>query len=285
MKKIMTIILLTLIANYTMGQVDYNKKTDRFCLNSTLDYRRGKEYKKELIEMFKYAGSLEGKRWWTGYYVPKQEFPDKDASEEVKKAMREKREKDMDEYWDKEEEMLKIYPCYKHLFIQWTSFYSPHALSYDPKDTTLVVLSPGKETASSRNIEMGKNTVRTWKMKVDKETYNSIQMLHMLVIYTAVPMDAYSSQLDGTLYYITWNDWRGDYLVQSPNDCESATVKRVIKVFDNIMNAVGDQDQEYLHTLLMPTVHELIAHYRTLLHPDVNIDEGSLDMQRPNMNQ
>ena len=36
MKKIMTIILLTLIANYAMGQVDFSKKTDRFCLNSTL---------------------------------------------------------------------------------------------------------------------------------------------------------------------------------------------------------------------------------------------------------
>ena len=86
MKKMITIILLTLIATYAMGQVDYNKKTDRFCLNSTLRYRNGKEINKDIIEMFKYAGNQEGKRWWTGYYVPKQEFPDKDASEEVKKA-------------------------------------------------------------------------------------------------------------------------------------------------------------------------------------------------------
>ena len=53
MKKIMTIILLTLIANHAMGQVDYSKKTDRFGLSSTLRYQRGKEINKELIEMFK----------------------------------------------------------------------------------------------------------------------------------------------------------------------------------------------------------------------------------------
>ena len=188
----MTIILLTLIANHAMGQVDYSKKTDRFSLSSTLRYQRGKEINKELIEMFKYAGNLEGKRWWTGYYVPKQEFPDKDASEEVKETMRKKRQQDMEEYEDKEEEMQKIHPCYQHLFINATSFYPPHALSYDSKDTTLVTLSPGKETASSRNIEMGKNTVRIWKMKVNRDTYNSIQTLHMLVIYTALPMDAIS---------------------------------------------------------------------------------------------
>ena len=117
MKKMITIILLTLIATHAMGQVDYNKKTDRFCLNSTLRYRNGKEINKDIIEMFKYAGNQEGKRWWTGYYVPKQEFPDKDASEEVKKAMREKRHQDIDEYMEKEEEMQKIYPRYKHLFI------------------------------------------------------------------------------------------------------------------------------------------------------------------------
>ena len=280
MKKIMTIILLTLIASHALGQVDFSKKTDRFCLSSTLRYQRGKEINKDIIEMFKYAGSLEGKRWHTGYYVPKQEYPDKDASEEVKKAMREKREKDMDEYFDKEDKMQEIYPCYKHLFIEWASFYSPHALSYNPKDTTLVVLSPGKETTSSRNIEMGKNTVSTWKMKVDKDTYNSIQKLHMLVIYTAVPMDAVSNQLDGTLYYITWNDWRGDHLIQSPSGAESTTAKQVLKVFKDIMNAVGDQNQEELQAL-MPTVHELIDHYRTLLHPDVIIDENTnLDLQR-----
>ena len=97
MKKHIIIIAMALIATYAMGQVDYNKKTDRFCLNSTLRYRNGKEINKDIIEMFKYAGNQEGKRWWTGYYVPKQEFPDKDASEEVKKAMREK--------WHKETSM------------------------------------------------------------------------------------------------------------------------------------------------------------------------------------
>ena len=280
----MTIILLTLIVSHAMGQVDRNKKTDRFSLSSTLYYQHGKENKKELIEMFKYAGNLEGKRWHTGYYAPKQEFPDKDASEEVKEAMRKKREKEMDEYMDKEYEMQETFPCYEHLFIEWTSFYPPRALSYDPKDTTLVTLSPGKETASSRNIEMGKNTVRTWKMKVDKAIYDAIQELHMLIIYTAVPMDSYSNRLDGTLYYITWGNWRGDYLVQSPNDCESATVNRVIKVFEDIMNAVGGKSQEELQAL-MPTVNELIAHYRTLLHPDAIVDELNLDMRRPNWNQ
>ena len=263
---------MALIASYAMGQVDYNKKTDRFCLNSTLRYRNGKEINKDIIEMFKYAGNQEGKRWWTGYYVPKQEFPDKDASEEVKKAMREKWHKDLDEYTDKKEEMQKIYPRYKHLFISAPSFNPPHALSYDAKDTSLVVLSPGKEAASPNNIEMGKNVIRTMKMKVDKETYNTIQTLHMLAIYTAVPMDAISNQLDGTLYYITWSDWRGDFLVMSPSGAESATAKRVLHVFNDIAYAVGDHDLKGLQEL-MPTVNELIAHYRTLLHPDVIVDE------------
>ena len=120
--------------------------------------------------MFKYAGNQEGKRWWTGYYVPKQEFPDKDASEEVKKAMREKWHKEIDKYTDKEEEMQKIYPRYKHLFISAPSFNPPHALSYDARDTSLVVMSPGKKAASPDNIEMGKNMVRTMKMKVDNST-------------------------------------------------------------------------------------------------------------------
>ena len=189
--------------------------------------------------MFKYAGNQEGKRWWTGYYVPKQEFPDKDASEEVKKAMREKRHQDIDEYMEKEEEMRKIYPCYKHLFISAPSFYPPHALSYDARNTSLVV---------------------------------TIQTLHMLAIYTAVPMDAVSNQLDGTLYYITWSDWRGDFLVMSPSGAESATAKRVLHLFNDIAYAVGDHDLKGLQEL-MPTVNELIAHYRTLLHPDVIVDE------------
>ena len=279
MKKMITIILLTLIATHAMGQVDYNKKTDRFCLNSTLRYRNGKEINKDIIEMFKYAGNQEGKRWWTGYYVPKQEFPDKDASEEVKKAMREKWHKEIDKYTDKEEEMQKIYPRYKHLFISAPSFNPPHALSYDARDTSLVVLSPGKEAASPNNIEMGKNVIRTMKMRVDKETYNAIQTLHMLAIYTAVPMDAISNQLDGTLYYITWSDWRGDFLVMSPSGAESATAKRVLHVFNDIAYAVGDHDLKGLQEL-MPTVNELIAHYRTLLHPDVIVDEKlNLDLQ------
>ena len=209
MKKMITIILLTLIATHAMGQVDYNKKTDRFCLNSTLRYRNEKEINKDIIEMFKYAGNQEGKRWWTGYYVPKQEFPDKDAS---------------------------------------------------------------KEAASPNNIEMGKNVVRTMKMKVDKEAYRAIQTLHMLAIYTAVPMDAVSNQLDGTLYYITWSDGRGDFLALSPSGAESATAKQVLHLFNDIAYAVGDQDLKGLQEL-MPTVNELIAHYRTLLHPDVIVDE------------
>ncbi len=203
MKKMITIILLTLIATHAMGQVDYNKKTDRFCLNSTLRYRNGKEINKDIIEMFKYAGNQEGKRWWTGYYVPKQEFPDKDASEKVKTAMREKRHQDIDEYMEKEEEMQKIYPCYKHLFINAPSFYPPHALSYDARDTSLVVLSPSKEAVSPNNIEMGKNVVRTMKMKVDKETYNAIQTLHMLVIYTAAAVPNQPQQNESSMYSMT----------------------------------------------------------------------------------
>ena len=57
MKKHIIIIAMALISSYAMGQVDYNKKTDRFCLNSTLRYRNGKEINKDIIEMFKYAGN------------------------------------------------------------------------------------------------------------------------------------------------------------------------------------------------------------------------------------
>ena len=70
MKKMITIILLTLIATHAMGQVDYNKKTDRFCLNSTLRYRNGKEINKDIIEMFKYAGKITTRRQTASASIP-----------------------------------------------------------------------------------------------------------------------------------------------------------------------------------------------------------------------
>lgn len=274
MKSYSIIFLLSLIATYAMGQPQ--PKTDRLFVSPTQKYRKGVNQFQEIIEAFQYEGSLEAKRWWTGYYEPSSFTPHvkKKKGEEARAKAREKAQEKakakLEAYEKKEEDMKKVYPCHNHLFLVNPSFNAPYGFSYDVQDTVLVYLRMAKRAPT-----MEKTRITATKMKVDVAVYDSIQMLHMLAVYTAVPMDPAFTQLDGERYHFIWRDWLGDRYARS-HDSETPTGKMLQGTFRLICEAVGNNDSKRLQAL-MPTVHELLAHYRTLLLPDVIVDGWELD--------
>ena len=256
------ILLFTLIASNSAGQV----KTDRFFVSPTQSYHRGEDYFHYLVESFQYEGSLEGKRWWTDYYAPRYRYT-------TNKRKQAKAEKEKEAYDKKQEEMKKVYPYHRILFFVNPSCNAPYGFSYSPQDTALVYLRIKKMAPT-----MEKTVVTATKMKVDVAVYDSIQTLHMLTVYTAVPMDPTFTQLDGERYHFVWGDWLGNRYAQS-HDSETSTGKKLQGTFRDICISISNNDCERL-SALMPTVHELLAHYRTLLLPDVPVDGWELDMYR-----
>lgn len=273
MKPYSIILLLTLIATHAMGQPQ--PKTDRLFVSPTQKYRKGVNQFQELIEAFQYEGSLEAKRWWTGYYEPSfaphvKKKKGEEARAKARKKAQEKARAKMDAYEKKEEEMKKLHPCHNFIFLVDPSFSTPYGFSYDAQDTALVYLRMTKRAPT-----MEKTQMTSTKLKVDVAVYDSIQMLHMLAVYTAVPMNPDFTQLDGERYHFIWREWLGDRYARS-HDSETPTGKHLQGTFRLICEAVGNKDSKRLQTL-MPTVHELLAHYRTLLLPDVIVDGWELD--------
>ena len=138
-------------------------------------------------------------------------------------------------------------------------------------------------------------------MKVDVALYDSIQMLHMLANYTAVPMDQrpfdrlvhfvkpqkdpnalhsglFPNELEFTYLHFVWGDPTGDKYAKTHN-CESETAKILKRTFLHICWAVYNNRPDLLETL-EDTIHLLQIQYRRLLLPDVNIDGISLDKSR-----
>ena len=185
---------------------------------------------------------------------------------------RKKREKAYNVYekeWDK---MTDSLPHHRHLFIARPSFSSPFGLSYSPKDTALVYL----EQRWDGNKKKGKKaTFHSHKMLVTEAIYDSIQCLHKLAVYTSAQFDPDYTTLDGTSYHFIWGTTSGDKYARS-SDNGSSTCKQLQSTFNNICTALRTDDYNLLNSL-MPTVHELLAHYRTLLLPDVPIDDWDLD--------
>ena len=166
----------------------------------------------------------------------------------------------------------------------------PFALTYDDKDTSLVVLkSNGKE------LVWDETKIKVAKMKVDMATYDSIQMLHKLASYTTVPMGQcpdgdgrlmhfvtpkkdpnalYSGLLPGELdfihFHFVWGDPTGDKYAKTRN-CESETAKILKRTFLRICWAVYNNNPDQLD-MLEDTIHLLLIQYRRLLLPDVNVD-------------
>ena len=267
MKKALTLMLLTLIVISTFAQPLKIMRTDRLLTASGLPhYRKGKDINTPFIEAFRYGMSQEAKRWRTGYYEPNIPYVSTEKG-------RKKREEAYDAYEKKRDKMEEQLPCYGHLFLARPSFTPPYGFSYSPKDTAFVYLE--QQWNGSKKRKNKKVTLYAHKMKVSEAIYDSIQCLHKLAVYTSVQFDPDYTMLDGTRYHFIWSSFPGDkYAISSDNG--SPTCKQLQKTFENICVALRTDNSDQLQSL-MPTVHELLAHYRTLLLPDVPIDDWDLD--------
>ena len=281
MNRSFTIILLALIASYATAQkTNVSKTTDRLEAVTMLNYLDGAEYIKDMTETFRYEGFLEGKRWYTEYYEPK-------LPSFLNEKARKIRRKVEDEYYDKRSEMLDLYPEHDYLVMIRSSVDGPVALTYDKQDTALVLLK-----CYDMMPQLDKSQVKKIKMKVDVAAYDSIQRLHLLAVYTAVPMDPTpgnklidvvrrpdaplqvmpsSLNFDTMNFHFVWGHYTGDLYARS-HTCMSPTAKKLIETFYEICSCVTHQDSEALRKL-KPTVNELLSQYRKLRLPDVIVDE------------
>ena len=276
MKRLISMMVLALLAISATAQT-----TDRLSASSVLNYSsRGTESDKDLIEIFRYEAQLEGKRWNTNYYDEKGYYGAKTTEEK-------------DAYMKKEAAMLEKYPAdHRKLVIVQMPDETPFALTYDVKDTSLVVLK-----SYEKNLVWDKTKIKVAKMKVDVAMYDSIQMLHMLANYTAVPMDQrpfnrlvhfvkpnknpnalYSGLFPDDLEFIHLHFVWGDKYAKTHN-CESETAKILKRTFIHICWAVYNNNSDQLE-MLEDTIHLLLTQYRRLLLPDVNVDGVLLDKSR-----
>ena len=276
MKRLISMLVLALLAISATAQT-----TDRLSASSVLNYSsRGTESDKDLIEIFRYEAQLEGKRWNTNYYDEKGYYGAKTTEEK-------------DAYMKKEAAMLEKYPAdHRKLVIVQMPDETPFALTYDVKDTSLVVLK-----SNEKKLVWDKTKIKVSKMKVDVAMYDSIQMLHMLANYTAVPMDQrpidrlvhivkpnknpnalYSGLFPDDLEFIHLHFVWGDKYAKTHN-CESETAKILKRTFIRICWAVYNNNSDQLDTL-EDTIHLLLTQYRRLLLPDVNVDGFLLEKSR-----
>ena len=271
MKRLISMLVLALLAISATAQT-----TDRLSASSVLNYSsRGTESDKDLIEIFRYEAQLEGKRWNTNYYDDKGYYGAKTTEEK-------------DAYMKKEAAMLEKYPVdHRKLVIVQMPDETPFALTYDVKDTSLVVLK-----SNEKKLVWDKTKIKVAKMKVDVAMYDSIQMLHMLANYTAVPMDQRPinrlvhfvkpnknpNDLEFTRLHFVWGDYTGDKYAKTHN-CESETAKILKRTFIRICWAVYNNNSDQLDTL-EDTIHLLLTQYRRLLLPDVNVDGFLLEKSR-----
>lgn len=281
MNRRFTIIVLAFIASHALAQTNVSKTTNRLEAVTMLDYRDGVEYIKEMTETFRYEGFLEGKRWYTEYYEP--QLPSFSKNEKAQKIYHKVKE----EYYEKRSEMLDLYPEHDHLIMISSSLDGPVALTYDVQDTALVLLK-----CYDMMPELGKSQVKMMKTKVDVALYDSIQRLHLLAVYTAVPMDPTPSNklidvvrragaplpvmpsslnFNTMKFHFVWGNHMGDLYARS-HTCLSPAAKKLIETFYEICQCVSRCDSEQLRQL-QPTVNELLSQYRKLLLPDVIVDE------------
>ena len=293
MKKSMIIVVLALIAIMTTAQTNEGKQTDRLEASSMLRYRRGATYIKDCIETFRYEGNLEAKEWLTGAHQPI--FSGEATTEEEKRERYQIR----NAYYEQQWKMQNSCPKHDYLFMVMSPNDGPIALTYDVKDTALVLLKCNDVHPNYPTL--GKSVVRQFKMKVDVAAYDSIQRLHLLAVYTAVHMDprVYSDLVDTHVvrnpnmpipvmpsffdhrtmsFHFVWGHPTGDIYARSHNS-ESPTAKKLIETFYNICGSVAHQDLQELRSL-MPTVNELLTRYRSLLLPDVFVDEMTDEIYR-----
>jgi len=264
--RIITIAFVLWSSVSALAQTSEIKRTDRLLTASGLPrYSKGENMNTRFVESFRYAGDEEARRWWTDYYKPTIHYSNTEKG-------RKKRDKINDAYNKKWDEMTQQLPRYYDLFIARPSFSPPYGFSYSNKDTALVYMEQKWNVGKKKDKKI---TMTTHKMKVDVAVYDSIQCLHKLAVYTSAQFDPDYTTLDGTSYHFIWGTFSGDkYAISSDNG--SRTCKRLLKTFNDICLAVRNNDYEGLYAHI-PTVHELLAYYRTLLLPDVPIDEWDLD--------
>ena len=266
MKRLLFTSLLAIVCMVALAQPIKYKRTSRLLATTALPRQTTKDYRLRFIERFTYEGNEEAKRWYTNYYRPR------NLKSKTSKQ-REKRQKKLDVYLEKRDEMLAKLPKHGHLFLADPSFNPPYGFSYEDHDgtTSLVYLEQNVKYAKGK----GKIKVTSKKMPVVEAVYDSIQRLHMLAVYTAIYMDTDHTRLDGTSLHFIWRDFFGDKYA-TDHDSEDATAKTLGKTFLAICDALAKNDRDALYAL-MPTVHELLAHYRTLVLPDMTLDEWELD--------
>ena len=132
--------------------------------------------------------------------VPQPKLSSEATTEEEQKE----RHRIWEAYYEKKDRIYDTCPEHDYLFVVLPPNEGPIALTYDVKDTALVLLKcydvhPNYPT-------LGKSEVKSFKMKVDVAAYDSIQRLHLLAVYTAVHMNpkANASLID-------------TYVVRNPN--------------------------------------------------------------------
>ena len=266
MKRFILTLALAVVCMMAEAQPVTYKRTSRLLAATALPHQRIQDYRLRFIERFTYEGNEEAKRWYTNYYRPR------NLSATTPKQ-REKKGLILEAYEEKRDEMLTQLPLHRHLFLADPSFNPPYGFSYEDHDgtTCLVYLEQNLKYAKGKD----KIKVTSRKMPVDEAVYDSIQRLHMLAVYTAVYMDTDHTRLDGTSLHFIWRDYFGDKYA-TDHDSENATAKTLGKTFLAICDALAKNDRDALYAL-MPTVHELLAHYRTLILPDMTLDEWELD--------
>ena len=269
MKRLLFILWLTIVSMVALAQNNAPftyKRTSRLLATTALPHQRTQDYRLRFIERFTYEGNEEAKRWYTNYYRPRNL-----GANTLKQ--REKKLKILEAYEEIRDKMLAQLPLHRHLFLADPSFNPPYGFSYEDHDgtTSLVYLEQNLKYAKGKD----KIKITSRKMPVDEAVYDSIQRLHMLAVYTAIYMDTDHTRLDGTSLHFIWRDYFGDKYA-TDHDSENTTAKTLGKTFLAICDALAKNDRDALYAL-MPTVHELLAHYRTLVLPDMTLDEWELD--------
>jgi len=107
-----------------------------------------------------------------------------------------------------------------------------------------------------------KPVVQTYRMKVDDAYADSLLRLMAYACYTSVIQDPWSFVIDGTSYYLFWEEMESSF----SNDADEMQ-QLLQKTLSDIMMVVIAQDEQKVKSFA-PTINRLLAHYRSLQLPD-----------------
>lgn len=272
--KTILFILCTLLPVCLMGQ---NEKTSRLeVLQRTPTIKSGIDYAQKLVNTFKYEGNPLAEYWYTtDKYIYRDIINGVHSRlQEVKRNYEERGDTALivtiKEYEAKIEELDSIYDYYetvytnhKLLFLTSPSFGEPAALAYTHEEKTELIAMKSYESIL---YHIDKQPILTTvRMEVDRATLDSILNLTVYAVYTSVYRDTKTVVLDGVSNFLFWRE------KESKFSAEGDGMQRLLaQTYNDILKAVLDNDKEKLKSLA-PTIHRLLAHYRSLQLPDQQI--------------